>query len=152
MATRSNILLQDEHTQLWFYRHWDGYPEGAMPLIAEFVRMVRDKKLRANPIQSGGMLILLGHKEYAEEDTGDWKVGSIEPTHCQHFDIDYLYTITFPDHWFTEGRPRVEVKCEKVERSHPDELVYTEIDVSKFLERQGAEITPIAALKPEEVS
>ena len=65
MSTRSNIVLKDGHDEMWFYRHSDGYPEGAMPLIAKFVEWVNKGKIRSHPGQSAGCLVALGMREYA---------------------------------------------------------------------------------------
>ena len=105
MSTRANIKVTDSYGDtLWFYRHSDGYPEGALPTLSKFMKALRDGKIRNNAGQSAGWLIVLGHDEYVGENLapseiggGDefmgWKVGSIEPTTQQHGDIEFLYTI-----------------------------------------------------------
>ena len=80
MSTRANVVIKTQHDKLWFYRHSDGYPEGAMPTLQKFIGWVRE-----------------GKSGYAKLDTikdlPDWKVGSIEPTTRIHGDIEYLYVI-----------------------------------------------------------
>lgn len=99
MSTRCNIKLVSGPDVLWFYRHSDGYPGGAMPLLEEFMGHIKSGAIRNNMSQSAGWLIYLGAKEYGfhepnELNTGmGWKVGSIEPTTEQHGDIEYLYTV-----------------------------------------------------------
>jgi hypothetical protein len=101
MSTRANIKVIDGTEELWFYRHSDGYPEGAMPLLEEFMKHVKDGTIRDNISQASGWLVWLGAKEYDQKGPGmpgmyagyEWKVGSIEPTTGQHGDIEYLYTI-----------------------------------------------------------
>jgi hypothetical protein len=114
MSTRCNIKLVDGKDELWFYRHSDGYPDGAMPVLELFIKWMKDGKIRNNISQSSGWLIVLGALEYntiptcevepseysagyAKIDTikepSDWKVGSIEPTTGMHGDIEWLYTI-----------------------------------------------------------
>ena len=98
MSTRANIKVVDEFDELWFYRHSDGYPEGAMPTLEKFLDLVRSGKIRDNLGQACGHLIVLGRQEYLEKDLlnnkyMDWKVGAIEPTTGQHGDVEYLYTI-----------------------------------------------------------
>lgn len=125
MSTRSNIKVIDDYTDesddspwkqpIWFYRHSDGYPEGALPLIKTFCEWVSQGRIRDNASQASGWLILLGAKEYDEEwvstptglnrakkatlfepannDFSGWKCGAIEPTHGEHGDIEFLYTI-----------------------------------------------------------
>ena len=99
MSTRCNIKVIDRDSELWFYRHSDGYPEGAMPLLEEFMEYVKSGAIRANVSQAAGWLIYLGAKEHGMHDPdlkdgfSGWKVGAIEPTTGQHSDIAFLYTI-----------------------------------------------------------
>ncbi len=115
MSTRANIkLIANNETPLWFYRHSDGYPEGAMPTLQKFMDYVKAGKIRANVGQSAGWLVVLGHQEYRPAPEGNpaeyrppqfipsgegsggmgWKVGAIEPTSCElHGDTEYLYTL-----------------------------------------------------------
>lgn len=129
MSTRCNIVIKEtfnyknengkqisETTKLFFYRHSDGYPEGAMPVLNIFMKWLKDGKIRADVQQGSGWLILLGAMEYNTlpkfetqephfkggkrygntdtiQDPEDWKCGSIEPTTCIHGDIEYLYVI-----------------------------------------------------------
>ena len=97
MSTRANIIVKDSLGQLIFYRHSDGYPEGAMPLLNDFLNLLKDGKIRDSVTESAGWLIILGHNEYAEmrRDYGytRYMVGSIEPTTEIHGDIRYLYEI-----------------------------------------------------------
>lgn len=100
MSTRANILVKDKYDELWFYRHSDGYPEGAMPVLEKFLEWLKSGLIRDNVGQAAGWLILLGHREYdkqlvpqVEDRYLGWKVGSIEPTTAQHGDIEWLYTI-----------------------------------------------------------
>ena len=48
MSTRCQIVIKDESNQIVFYRHSDGYPEGAMPTLQKFMEWVRNKKIRNN--------------------------------------------------------------------------------------------------------
>jgi len=108
MSTRANIkLINKSGDVLWFYRHFDGYPEGALPLLEKFLNFIKEGKIRNNISQAGGWLIMFGAKEYEKDTEGvikditlptddvlsGWKVGSIEPTTEQHGDIDYLYVV-----------------------------------------------------------
>lgn len=99
MSTRANIKLVDGEDVLWFYRHSDGYPEGAMPTLEAFLNYIKRGVIRDNLSQSAGWLIYLGMVEYGihtpEEgsEMTSWKIGAIEPTTEQHGDIEYLYTI-----------------------------------------------------------
>ena len=110
MSTRANIVLTDGNDTLWFYRHSDGYPEGAMPLLKRFMDHVKSGAIRDNACQAAGWLILFGHQEYRPTAQGNpaeyqspqfepvggmfgWKCGAIEPTSGPHGDIEYLYTL-----------------------------------------------------------
>jgi hypothetical protein len=93
MSTRANILVKDIHgDSLWFYRHSDGYPEGTLPTLQKFIKMITDGQIRNNVGQACGWLILIGHEEYGSKK-GGWKIGAYEPTTGQHGDIEYLYTV-----------------------------------------------------------
>ena len=104
MSTRAQIIVKDKFDKLWFYRHSDGYPEGAMPMLETFLDYVKRKIIRDNVEQASGWLILFGAKEYGEkkkditspteEGYSGWKCGSIEPSvPALHGDIEYLYII-----------------------------------------------------------
>lgn len=122
MSTRCNIVVKDKWDKpMWFYRHSDGYPEGAMPILKNFMDMVRSGHIRNNASQGSGWLIILGaqeynyHRDYTDQSTygkprddlslndykpgGEgrsgmgWKVGSIEPTTGIHGDIEFLYVL-----------------------------------------------------------
>jgi hypothetical protein len=105
MSTRCNIKVADGYDTLWFYRHSDGYPEGALPTLKKFMGWVKDGLIRENVGQASGWLIVIGHKEYSEyegngytdlpskESGSGWKVGAYEPTTGEHGDIEYLYEL-----------------------------------------------------------
>lgn len=118
MSTRANIVIKDSSDKLFFYRHSDGYPEGAMPTLSIFMKWLTDKKIRNNVSQVAGWLVVIGAMEYATipafkvtertpfkgytvKDTdlssinppADWKCGAYEPTTGIHGDIEYLYVI-----------------------------------------------------------
>lgn len=129
MSTRANIVIKETYSdfdnqgketieteKLFFYRHSDGYPEGAMATLSIFMKWLKEGKIRNNIQQAAGWLILLGAmeynsipsfatsephftggKRYGDTDTigspEDWKCGSIEPSTCIHGDIEFLYVI-----------------------------------------------------------
>jgi hypothetical protein len=98
MSTRANIIITDDSGEkLWFYKHSDGYPEGTMPILRQFLDMVRTGKIRNNVMQAAGWLVVLGREELLRDKHSahysSWKVGDIEPTTCQHEDIEFLYTV-----------------------------------------------------------
>lgn len=115
MSTRANIIIRDGDSELIFYRHSDGYPEGILPTLEKFLQWVIDGKISDNVGQASGWLILIGMEEYSrynnpittikvtpklyESNTiskvspTNWKCGTYEPTYCIHGDIEYLYVI-----------------------------------------------------------
>ena len=155
MSTRANIIVKDQYSELWFYRHSDGYPEGAMPLIARFVKAVNEGRLRSNVGQSAGWLVMMGAKEYdtirmdlnAEEwdQSMGWKVGSIEPTNGEHGDIEYRYTIELKDSGSFGIEGKATVICEEVNRSNWSsdyqtcDTSYEPVDVEEYLTEPEAE-------------
>ena len=95
MSTRANIIIKDKYDKLYFYRHSDGYPEGAMPTLERFMSWVKEGHIRDNVNQAAGWLIVIGHQEYEGmcDPTGNWKVGAYEPAIAIHGDIEYLYVL-----------------------------------------------------------
>ena len=100
MSTRANIIIKDDCDKLFFYRHSDGYPEGALPVLEKFLGFVKSGSIRNNVGQAAGWLILLGAQEYEKsfepnpkDEFMGWKSGSIEPTTGIHGDVEYIYTI-----------------------------------------------------------
>ena len=104
MATRCNIrVIEDEHREMWFYRHCDGYPSSVLPSLEPLMEGLRNGQLRANLSQFAGWIIVTGHHEYFDDEEEvayrkeigyqQWKCGAYEPTTGQHGDIDYLYTL-----------------------------------------------------------
>lgn len=120
MSTRAQIIVKDSFgDELWFYRHSDGYPEGAMPMLEKFMDCVKEGLIRDNAEQAAGWLILFGAWEYnttydwvgdklvekkkttyqlfnpgPKKDMMGWKCGSIEPSvPRKHGDIEWLYTL-----------------------------------------------------------
>lgn len=105
MSTRASIIIKDDATTLYLYRHSDGYPNGCGVDLKEFVEGYANGSMRNNAPQSAGWLILRGHWEYRDykaptqytPDTSDrfsgWKVGAYEPTDGLAGDAEYIYII-----------------------------------------------------------
>jgi hypothetical protein len=115
MSTRASIRVCDSTESLWFYRHSDGYPEGAMPTLWQFLQWLHKGHIRDNPQQAAGWLILLGAKEYEQYGvytsgagyapktdlfTPDpantcfgWKCGAYEPSTGRPIDAEYQYDV-----------------------------------------------------------
>ena len=116
MSTRANIKITDGRNTLWFYRHSDGYPEGALPTLNRFMDWLRSSAIRDNVGQAAGWLVVIGHQEYAGHlEPGDrnsgmgWKVGAYEPTTGLHGDTEYLYTIDLA---------AKTLKCQSIDRDY----------------------------------
>lgn len=108
MSTRANIIIRDQSTTLYFYRHSDGYPESTGEDLKEFCKGY-SKNFRADAMQSAGWLIIHGfHTMIADHKAIDakfskasleplkgyeWKVGYYEPTNGLHGDVEYVYII-----------------------------------------------------------
>lgn len=110
MSTRAQILVTEDNAGgVLFYRHSDGYPDGVMPSLAEFLGMVQSGKIRRNAEQSSGWLIIIGHEEYREDrdkySHTSWKVGAYEPAECIHGDIEYFYVVNVSDCSITVYKP-----------------------------------------------
>lgn len=100
MSTRANIVVKDKYDKLYFYRHSDGYPDGAMPVLKTFMKWLKEGRIRNNVGQASGWLIKLGSEEYKVgnepgplSDIYGWKAGSMEPTTCIHDDVEHVYVI-----------------------------------------------------------
>jgi len=126
VSTRANIVLYDQsyRGKMWFYKHSDGYPEGTLPLILRFMKMVEEGQIRRNTVQAGGWMVLLGMQDHAwmfglpqvtlldyyrrkaECSTAlSWKIGSVEPTTGQHGDIEWLYRLDLLTNVLQYGQP-----------------------------------------------
>lgn len=105
MSTRCQVIVKDQYSEVWFYRHSDGYPEGALPTLSKLVDWMASGRIRADAMQGSGWLVIIGNHEYQghgsaypEPSTthpyGGWKVGAYEPSQPKRQgDIEYLYTI-----------------------------------------------------------
>lgn len=156
MSTRANIIIKESYSytakngrkvtktdQLFFYRHSDGYPEGALPTLNLFMEWLKKGIIRNNISQGSGWLILLGAMEYNSipifevgepsfpgakaygkfetiQDPEDWKCGAYEPTTGIHGDIQFLYVIDLTDQtlkvydsWTEKGIGKNEVVINK---------------------------------------
>jgi len=109
MSTRCNILVRDGDSELWFYRHSDGYPESVLPDLEPLMEKLRDGSLRNNLSQFCGWLIVKGHEGYKRHPGfNDWKVGNYEPTTGLHVDAEYVYELDLRLHtleWLRWGDP-----------------------------------------------
>ena len=107
MSTSAKLIVEEGYTdnlshelydRLYFYRHYDGYPETVMPRLEALVDKIIDGKLRNSVRQFSGWIIIDGHDEYLWEDQEtpgiheNWKVGAWEPWPGHHEEMDVIYT------------------------------------------------------------
>lgn len=101
MSTRANVKIKGEFgDEILFYRHSDGYPEGTLPTLYEFLKLVGEGKIRKNASQASGWLVAIGAKEYGRSLTPDskdkisgWKIGAYEPCSKISEWAEYIYEI-----------------------------------------------------------
>ena len=113
MSTRCHVVLMDSYeNQVWFYRHSDGYPSGVQPTLDKFCEWRNQDRIRDDPMQAAGWLVLLGMQEYATGEYGTphqdtqlknlapgvegfsgWKIGAYEPTNTCFSDAQYLHVV-----------------------------------------------------------
>jgi len=115
MSTRCNVRIKDNYETLWFYRHSDGYPSVTVPSLWKILTWLHEARIRNNPEQAAGWLILIGADEYRDcgkfekngnrlpkenvlepgspDEISGWKCGAYEPCTGVHGDIEYLYEI-----------------------------------------------------------
>jgi hypothetical protein len=126
MSTRANVIVTDGEDELVFYRHCDGYPDGALPSLTKFRDLVLEGSIRDNVTQACGWLILLGALEdgvcighagvpaFRPRHSAEWKVGAYEPTTSIHSDIVFLYVVDLE---------KKEIRHRKVRRGAGDDMV-----------------------------
>ena len=133
MSTRANIKVIDGRDVLWFYKHEDGMPSGALPLLKKFMCKVANGEIRDNVSQAAGWLILFGRNEMLasirrlrkkgfDVSGSEWKIGYIQPTVEQHGDIEFLYTLHLSNKT---------ISVYKVDRSKTDLVETLEVKPSK---------------------
>ncbi len=102
MATRSNIKIVTGETELWIYRHWDGYPEVTGVDVAT--------KLEESKTMTQFVSSLLNDKN----ERGDHQY---EVTTEMHGDIEYLYTIDVDCYMFRNNK---NIAVDKVDSYYSD--------------------------------
>lgn len=101
MSTRAQILVKDSFgSELLFYQHSDGYPDGVLPTLYKFIDKVKAGKIRNNTEQAAGWLIVLSREELLKQNPDNdqcniygWKASYIEPSTCIHGDIEWFYIV-----------------------------------------------------------
>jgi hypothetical protein len=130
MSTRANILVKDNYSKQWFYRHHDGYPSSVVPSLQGYIKATVEGKIRSDVSQGSSWIIVIGNTEYGNNtpDSSDWKVGAYELTDGKHGDIRYCYTVDLDEKT---------VNVENISRSNQSEVLsfeeflkikYTEVD------------------------
>lgn len=115
MSTRAQIIIKDSCTEIWFYRHSDGYRDGVKPTLDLFCAWIKEGLIRKDAMQAAGwlvMLVMIGAGEYRRVYNGPdktdgellkpcqrdgsmgWKVGSYEPDGAHiHGDVEHLWIV-----------------------------------------------------------
>ena len=129
MSTRAQIIVKDRYSEVWFYRHSDGYREGVKPTLDKFCEWLREGKIRRHPMQSAGWLVMLGAEEYrnihggpdktdaellapcVRSPYGTWKVGAYEPCAPRvHGDVEHLWVVDVEKaEWYEDARTRPKI-------------------------------------------
>ena len=65
MSISANVqIIDNDGGRVCFYRHSDGNPNWVLPDLHEFLRWVAAGRIRDNPIQAAGWLMLIGVRNY----------------------------------------------------------------------------------------
>jgi hypothetical protein len=113
MATRSNIIVQDEYNRIQLYRHWDGYPKAVIPELKTALEFAW--KLPRFEADDFAAAIVRAWK-----DRGGGNIyidGGPKAFEMIHGDTEYVYAIKFDkrkkepfieiydwhDHWFEKS-------------------------------------------------
>lgn len=131
MSTRAQIIVKDSYSEVWFYRHSDGYEDGVKPTLDKFCEWLKDGRIRKCADQAAGWLVMLGAKEYRRvyevadktdtellepcprDRSGGWKVGAYEPcAPVVHGDVEHIWVVDVEKaEWYEDSRTRPRVTC-----------------------------------------
>ena len=101
MATRSNIIIQDDYNRIQLYRHWDGYPAGVIPDLASALQYAWE--LPRFEAQDFAAAIVRAWKDAGGNIYID---GNPKAFEMVHGDTEYVYVIKFDK---KGGEPYVEI-------------------------------------------
>ena len=99
MATRSNILVQQGTTNIYLYRHWDGY-------LAENGKDIANALIAAGNDSSAFVRNLLNMTEDTARPDGS-KRYHYEITSEVHGDIEYYYSVKFDSSYMERSAPKI---------------------------------------------
>ena len=90
MATRSNIIVQDEYSRIQVYRHWDGYPKAVIPELIKALEFAWPlPRFEADDFAAA---IVRAWKDSGGHIRID---GNPKAFEMVHGDTEYLYVIKF---------------------------------------------------------
>jgi hypothetical protein len=91
MATRSNIIVQDEYKRVQVYRHWDGYPTGVIPDLADALQYAWElPRFEADDFAAAIV------RAWKQEGGGNIYIdGSPKGFELVHGDTEYVYVVKF---------------------------------------------------------
>ena len=102
MATRSNIIVQDEYSRIQVYRHWDGYPKAVIPELKEALEFAWPlPRFEADDFAAAIV------RAWKNEGGGHIRIdGNPKAFEMVHGDTEYVYVIKFDKQ---KGEPFVEI-------------------------------------------
>jgi hypothetical protein len=91
MATRSNIIVQDDYKRVQIYRHCDGYPEGIIPDLAMALQYAWElPRFEADDFAAAIV------RAWKQEGGGNIYIdGSPKGFELVHGDTEYVYVVKF---------------------------------------------------------
>ena len=116
ISTHATIIITDGIDRLYFYKHCDGYPDGTLPALLEFLNRIKTERIRNNATQAAGWLVVMGHEESKQASHYPlWKVGAYEPTTGVNQYSEFVYTVHVQElyiayaHYGNEEEKRVQI-------------------------------------------
>ena len=91
MATRSNIIVEDQYKRIQVYRHWDGYPRAVIPELSEALAFAWPlPRFEADDFAAAIV------RAWKDEGGGHIRIdGNPKGFELVHGDSEYVYIIKF---------------------------------------------------------
>ncbi|SRR6266849_5804146 len=113
MATRSNIIIQDKYKRVQVYRHWDGYPAGVIPDLADALQYAWELPrfeaddfaaaiVRAWKQEGGGNIYIDGSPKGFELVHGDTEYVCVVKFDTMKHEL-FVEVYDWHDHWFGDS-------------------------------------------------
>jgi hypothetical protein len=102
MATRCNVIVEDEYSRIQIYRHWDGYPKAVIADISQALHYAWPL-----PRFEAGEFAAAIVRAWKDNGGGNIDIdGSPKGFELVHGDIEWLYLISFDK---VKGEPVINV-------------------------------------------